>query len=302
MFEPRSGAAAMRSADPFATPIQVGRFVKLSATGSVGNRKTLPQKLHVSRKLVLCTAVIFATLSQPAFASPLPVTSFDRLALSCAPAVERSTLRAVAAVESHFDPLAVRDNSTHESLMPQKLPAAVALARNRMKLGHSVDIGLMQINNANLATLGMSVEDAFDECRSLAAGGRILLSAFAVGNSETERQAAILISLSRYNTGRALSGIANGYANQVIAAQSESPDDKKAQRDTRNTSPQWDIWGTSRAETVSWVVTADQSSEFVRAGAQSSDARNEGRAPASRSEKGEPYEVFAYQESKPPKP
>jgi type IV secretion system protein VirB1 len=292
----------MRSAGPFVTPIQAGRFDKPSATGSVRNRKPLLQELNIGRKLGLCTAAIFATLSRPAFALPLSARSFDRLALSCAPAVERSTLRAVAAVESHFDPLAVRDNSTHESLMPQNLPAAVALARNRMKLGHSVDIGLMQINNANLATLGMSVEAAFDECRSLAAGGRILLSAFAVGSSESERQAAILISLSRYNTGRALAGIANGYANQVIAAQSESPDDKKAQRDTRNTSPRWDIWGTSRAETVSWVVTADQLSEFVRAGAQSSDARNEGRAPASRSEKGEPYEVFAYQESKPPKP
>jgi len=292
----------MRSAGPFVSPIKAGGFVKPSATVSVRNRKTFPQKLHINRKLILCTAAIFGTLSQSAFASPLNMPSFDRLALSCAPGVERSTLRAVASVESHFDRLAVRDNTTHESLTPHNLPAAVALARNRMKIGHSVDIGLMQINSANLATLGMSVEDAFDECRSLAAGGRILLSAFGVGSREFERQAAILISLSRYNTGKALAGIANGYADQVIVAESQFPDDKQAQPNTRNTSPQWDIWGTPRVESVAWVVTADGSSEIVRAGAQSSDARNEGRAPALRSEKGEPYEVFAYQESKPPKP
>jgi type IV secretion system protein VirB1 len=213
--------------------------------------------------------------------------------------MELPTLRAVAAVESHFNPLAVRDNSTHESLMPQTLSAAVVLARNRLKLGHSVDIGLMQINNENLASLGMSVEDAFDKCHSLTAGARILRSAFAAGSSESERQAAILISLSRYNTGRALAGIANGYADEVIAAQNESSPDKQARPDTQNSSLQWDIWNTAGAESKSWLVTVDESSEIERAGAQSSDARNEVRAPASRSGKGEPYELFAYQENEP---
>ncbi len=131
-----------------------------------------------------------------------------------------STLRAVAAVESHFEPWAVRDNTTHEDRTPSSLTAAVALAEDRLRKGHSVDLGLMQINSGNLASLGMGVKDAFDPCRSLDAANRILRTAFAAGSSEADRQAAILITLSRYNTGRPLAGIANGYANRVIAAQS----------------------------------------------------------------------------------
>ena len=65
----------------------------------------------------------------------------------------------------------------------------------------------------------MGVEDAFDACHSLGAAQRILQTAFAAEVAKSDRQAAILITLSRYNTGRPLAGIANGYANQVIAAQ-----------------------------------------------------------------------------------
>ena len=86
-------------------------------------------------------------------------------------------------------------------------------------MGHSVDIGLMQIDSANFASLRMGVEDAFDACHSLDAARRILQTAFSAGSSEAERQAALLIALSRYNTGKPLTGIANGYADQVISAQ-----------------------------------------------------------------------------------
>jgi type IV secretion system protein VirB1 len=252
--------------------------------------------------LGLVTGAIFATFTLTAFASPLSKTSFDRLASSCAPGVAVPTLRAVAAVESHFDPLAIRDNTTRESWTPSSLSAATALTQDRVKLGHSVDIGLMQINSGNLAPLHMGVEDALDACHSLDAAHRILQTAFAAGSSEAERQAAILITLSRYNTGKPLTGVANGYANQVISAQSAPLTVKLALQKAPNTPPQWDIWGTSSAEPTSWVVTADGSSEIERAGAQTSDARNEGRAPASSSEKGEPYELSAYQESESSKP
>jgi len=285
-------AALTLSFSPISTPV-----VKRSLT-----EKALPKKGFLRLMFGLGAGVIFATLALTAFASPLSKASFNQLASFCAPGVAIPTLRAVAAVESHFDPLAVRDNTTHESWTPSSLSAATALAKERLKLSHSVDIGLMQINSGNLASLHMGVEDAFNACHSLDAAHRILQTAFAAGSSEAERQAAILITLSRYNTGHPLAGIANGYANRVIAVQSESPADEGARRDVPNPLPQWDIWGTSGAEPTSWVFTTDKSSEFERAGAQTSDARNEGRAPASPSEKGEPYELSAYQESEPSKP
>lgn len=208
-----------------------------------------------------------------------------------------STLRAVASVESHFDPLVVRDNTTHESWTPNSLGAAAALTKQRLSEDHSVDIGLMQINGANLAPLKMTVEDALDACHSLAAAHHILLSAFATGSSETERQAAILISLSRYNTGRPLTGIVNGYAERVIAAQAATVMPNIVQQHLSDERPQWDVWGASGALPMSWFVTPDGTTEIGRAGAQTSDARFEGRAPAIPSEKGEPYEVPAYRES-----
>jgi type IV secretion system protein VirB1 len=157
----------------------------------------------------------------------------------------------------------------------------------------------MQINSANFAALRMSVDDAFDACHSLAAARRILISAFAAGSNEVERQAALLIALSRYNTGKPLTGVANGYASQVVAAQSAPLTETLAPRSASSMQPQWDIWGTSGTAQSSWVLTAKRSTEIERAGAQTSDARSEGRAPASASEKGEPYVLSAVQESEP---
>jgi type IV secretion system protein VirB1 len=213
-----------------------------------------------------------------------------------------ATLRAVAQVESRFEPLAIRDNNTREAWAPANLAAALTLAEDKLKRGHSLDLGIMQINSANLPSLGIGLADAFDPCRSVNAAQRILLSDAATGSSETEHQAAILITLSRYNTGRPLAGIANGYVDRVADAQNKFPASKLERQDASNISPQWDIWGTSGAAPSSWVITANTSYEIERAGAQTSGARNEGRAPASQSEKGEPYELSAYQESGPIRP
>jgi type IV secretion system protein VirB1 len=247
----------------------------------------------------ICTVWLLATSTFALQASPLSTTSFDQLASVCAPGVSVSTLRAVASVESHFEPWALRDNNSRKSWKAQSLIAAVILAENRLKLGHSVDLGLMQINSKNLPTLGMGIPDAFDACSSLSAGRRILLTALAAGSTETEREAALLIALSRYNTGNALAGIANGYASDVIATHGEFPAKETLPRNMQNPSLKWDIWSTSGAESEPWVIAVDGSSEIERAGAQTSDARSEGRAPASASEKGEPYVLSAVQESEP---
>ena len=75
--------------------------------------------------------------------------------------------------------------------------------------GHSVDLGLMQINSANLARLGLSIADAFDACRSIKAGAQML---------EADYRAAMRDALSRYNTGDPVRGIVNGYVARVEAS------------------------------------------------------------------------------------
>jgi type IV secretion system protein VirB1 len=192
--------------------------------------------------------------------------------------------------------LAIRDNTTHQTWSPSNLASAVDLARERLKKGHSLDVGLMQINSRNFSLLHLDLTDAFDACRSLNAARQVLLSAYAAGGSETDRQAAILIALSRYNTGRPLAGIANGYAAQVIAQQKlAAPSNMPAAQQA------WDVWADNGLQSGAWLVGANESSNFERAGAQSTNARVEARAMPP-SAKGEPYELLAYQESKPSSP
>ena len=92
------------------------------------------------------------------------------------------------------------DNTTHFSYRPRDKAEAVSVARNLIAEGHDFDLGLMQINRGNFAWLGLTVEAAFDPCRSIAAG------------------AAVLTQISRYNTGSPTTGFRNGYVARVLAA------------------------------------------------------------------------------------
>jgi type IV secretion system protein VirB1 len=128
----------------------------------------------------------------------LPLSLLAMLAATCAPQIAPATLAAIAQTESHLDPLAISDNTAHRSYRPKDKTEAVALARQLIGAGHSVDSGLMQINNANMKWLDLSIPDAFEPCASLAAGAKVLTS------------------LSRYNSGSPTASIP--YAVRVLAA------------------------------------------------------------------------------------
>ncbi len=72
----------------------------------------------------------------------------------------------------------------------------------------------MQINSANLPRIGLSIGDAFDACRSVAAGARILRDGY---------QRALRVAFSDYNTGDSVRGFANGYVRRVEAASQSLP-------------------------------------------------------------------------------
>ena len=133
----------------------------------------------------------------------LPLAVLTQLAVACAPQVAPQTLTAVAQTESQLDPLAIGDNTVHRSYRPETAAGAIDLARELMGEGHDIDVGLMQINQKNFAWLGLTVEDAFDACRSIAAG------------------AEVLTAFSRYNTGSPSAGFANGYVARVAGAASD---------------------------------------------------------------------------------
>ena len=71
--------------------------------------------------------------------------------LACAPGVAPSTIEAIVAVESSGNPLAINVNGVDPSSVPKpkSVEEAVRLALVYIEQGHTVDLGLMQVNSAN---------------------------------------------------------------------------------------------------------------------------------------------------------
>jgi type IV secretion system protein VirB1 len=164
------------------------------------------------RRAAVCSLALLLTpaVADQAHANSLSLDTFAKLAAACAPSVSPETLAAVARTESGFDDVAIHDNTTGRAYLPATHAEAIALAAQLVVLdGHSVDLGLMQINSNNLKPLGLSISAAFNACQSMQAGARVL---------QVDYRAAMRDTLSRYNTGDPLRGIENGYVARVEAS------------------------------------------------------------------------------------
>lgn len=151
---------------------------------------------------------------------PLDPAAVLALAAACAPQVAPQTLLAVAQVESGLDPLAIGVNGPGgRGPRPRTRWEAVVNATGLIAAGRNIDLGLAQINSRNLGWLGLSVADAFDPCRSLAASAQVLAMGYRRAAPRAGReQASLRIALSYYNTGHPRRGVANGYVARVVAA------------------------------------------------------------------------------------
>lgn len=77
--------------------------------------------------------------------------------------------------ESGFSRFAIGVNgATHRSYHPSSEEEAVRIARDLIIQGHSIDMGLGQINSANLDWLGLTVDTVFDSCINLSASETVL--------------------------------------------------------------------------------------------------------------------------------
>ena len=145
----------------------------------------------------------------------LAMAVFAQVSTACASGDSIPTLASVAKTESGFSTLAIHDNSSGATYRPANEDEARRIASVLIEeRGHSVDLGLMQINSANLPRLGLSISDAFDACHSIAAGARILKDGY---------QQALRVAFSRYNTGDSARGFANGYVHRVELAGASLP-------------------------------------------------------------------------------
>lgn len=152
----------------------------------------------------------------------LDVASLLSLAGACAPTVAPETLISIVHTESRFNSLAIGVNSP--GVRQPKLASkaqAIAAARGLIGRGYNIDLGLGQINSANLGWLGLSVEAAFEPCSNLAAAARVLAANYqAVARLAPSRDHAIATALSLYNTGDRRRGFRNGYVARVYASAS----------------------------------------------------------------------------------
>jgi type IV secretion system protein VirB1 len=142
---------------------------------------------------VLTLATVLALAADPQCGAAAPGSEFQ------------SRLAAIAIHESGGDPFVIGANADRarglpataiRSATPQE---AATRAAALLAQGRSIDLGLMQINSGQLARHGLTLETAFDACRSMAAGA---------DHYAADVRAVWNFALRRYNTGTVERGAA----------------------------------------------------------------------------------------------
>ena len=167
----------------------------------------------------------------PASSDGLAVAGVDpalsALIARCAPTVHPETMAAVISAESRGHQFAIADagpvhlpwsqrKSMVRSLYPSNADEAVATAQALISRGHTVSLGVAQVNDRNLTRMGVSIKDMFDPCTNVAVGGKILTDFYEravkkFGAGPGTLQAA----LSAYNSGDWTRGARDGYVNLI---------------------------------------------------------------------------------------
>ena len=143
------------------------------------------------------------------------------------PGVNPHPTAAIIKVESGFQENALNLNSKAWKIKPpQSRQDAISLGRELLLKGLNIDLGIMQINSENLKPYGLSLEDAFDPCKNIKVGTRILKENYERAEiSLGSGQKALKAALSAYNSGNFHSGLENGYVGRLYGAQSLKPED-----------------------------------------------------------------------------
>ena len=157
--------------------------------------------------------------------APIALTTEDDALLRCSRTVPASTLRAVIRIESDGYPYAIHVNGLSAQPMPaSRAGDATRLAQAWIKRGYRVDMGLMQVDSANLSDLGYSVRDMFDACTNIRAGASILTADYlAAVQTWPDPQTALRAALSAYNTGSFSKGFFNGYVAKYYVSKTHFP-------------------------------------------------------------------------------
>lgn len=145
-------------------------------------------------------------------------SAFLALLAACAPQVHPATAAAIVSVESGGNPHAIGVVGGALQRQPRSLPEAQATARQLARSGWNFSVGLAQINVGNFGRLGLTLADAFEPCRNLAAMQTVLAACHGRAAPTAPQQQAIRRALSCYYSGNFSTGIRHGYVQRVVRA------------------------------------------------------------------------------------
>lgn len=142
------------------------------------------------------------------------VAAITLLAQQCAPDVATEAVVPLVVTESGGDDMSINVNRGPR-IRAGSVAEGAALVRRYMAKGLTVDVGLAQINSANFARLGVTVEQAFEPCTNLRLASAVLQDGFSRASKHYTGMDAISATYSLYNTGKLTRGLRNGYVSRV---------------------------------------------------------------------------------------
>lgn len=147
------------------------------------------------------------------------VAAITALAQQCAPEVATEAVVPLVMTESGGDDLSINVNRGPR-VRASTVAEGAALVRHYMAAGYTVDVGLAQVNSANFARLGVTVEQAFAPCTNMRLASSMLQEGYGLASRHYSGLDAISATYSLYNTGTLTRGFRNGYVGRVWSAAS----------------------------------------------------------------------------------
>jgi len=145
------------------------------------------------------------------------VPAVAALARACAPEIATEAIVPLVVTESGGDPLRINVNKGPR-VRAGSIAEGAAIVRRYMAAGYTVDVGLAQINSANFARLGVTVEQVFEPCTNLKLASTMLQRGYDMASRYYTGLDAISATYSLYNTGTLTRGLRNGYVGRVWTA------------------------------------------------------------------------------------
>jgi type IV secretion system protein VirB1 len=144
--------------------------------------------------------------------------AFDAVARSCASNVAPSTLRAMASVESSFNPHAIGVVNGRLARQPRNLPEAISTVMALEQQGTRFSAGLIQIYVKNWPAYNLDHESVFDPCANMRAAAGILTDCYRRASvKSSDAQVALRNALSCYYSNNFVTGYQHGYVQKVVS-------------------------------------------------------------------------------------